>query len=218
MQDLANTSTLSNTIGAARLQATGSNVTVKGIVTNGSELGKYPLSSGRFLAGIAAYGTSLANVKLGDSILVSGTLTNYNQLLEISPVTSVTVINSNNAVPIPKEITIGQISSSYQGQLIKITNATFKSGGATIAKSSYTFQVGTDTSVVYASSTSVIGQVLPSGLCSITGILSQFNATDATKGFQILPRTMQDLAVTQVIQSATIAQARLQSVGKRNHC
>ena len=163
-------------ISTARAQATNTAVTVKGIVTNGSELGSIRyLQDGT--GGIAAYGTNLANVKLGDSILVTGTLTNYNQLLELSPVTTVTVINSNNTLPAPKVITISQISSTYQGQLIQINNTTFKKAGTTITKNTWTFQVGTDTSVtsvIYASSTSVIGQVLPTGTCSVVGILSRY--------------------------------------------
>ena len=130
----------------------GSVITVKGIVTNGSELGSI-----RYLqdatAGIAAYGTSVANVKLGDSITVTGTLANYNQLLEIQPITSLTIINSNNTVPAPKATTISQFSSANQGMLIQIVNAAFKNGGSPITKTSLTFQVGTDTSVIYASST-----------------------------------------------------------------
>src|SRR5687768_9089610 len=81
------------TIAQARSLATGSAVTVKGIVTSGAELGiiRY-LQDGT--AGITAYSTDLSNVLRGDSLLLTGILKNYNGLLEIDPVTSFTIINS----------------------------------------------------------------------------------------------------------------------------
>ena len=90
------------TIGAARAAgpaygATGSAITVTGIVTNGAELGAIRYFQDG-TGGVAAYGatgnpflTAFNNVKLGDSIVVSGTLVNYKGLLEINPITALTV-------------------------------------------------------------------------------------------------------------------------------
>ena len=74
------------TIAAARAATVGSNVTIRGIVLNGSELGNI-----RYVqdptGGISIYGTSLSTVNRGDSVIANGTLTSYNNLLEITPVT-----------------------------------------------------------------------------------------------------------------------------------
>ena len=64
----------------------GTVVTVKGIVTNGAELGIIRYFQDN-TAGIAAYGSLVTPIALGDSVTVTGTLKNYNQLLEIDPVT-----------------------------------------------------------------------------------------------------------------------------------
>ena len=72
-----------SSIAAARAQAINSTATVRGIVTNGSELGPIRYIQDN-VAGIAAYSPSqMANVVLGDSVEVTGTLKNYNGLLEI---------------------------------------------------------------------------------------------------------------------------------------
>ena len=78
----------SQDIATARLQGIGAVVTVSGIVTNGDELG--PI---RYIedvtAGLAIYDIStnnyLANTLRGDSITISGTLVDYNGLLEMNP-------------------------------------------------------------------------------------------------------------------------------------
>ena len=86
-------------IADARDASLGSTVTVKGIVTNGSELGDI-----RYLqdetAGIAAYPGSgsvggFDEVQVGDEIEVTGVLKDFNGLLEISPITSFNVLSSS---------------------------------------------------------------------------------------------------------------------------
>ena len=72
----------------ARQQGIGANVTVTGIVTNGDELGpiRY-IEDGT--AGLALYDLTtnllLSGCVRGDSITVSGTLVDYNGLLELNP-------------------------------------------------------------------------------------------------------------------------------------
>ena len=101
-------------IATVRAQPLGSTVTVRGIVTNGAELGKIRyLQDGT--AGIAAFpGTGSVpgfdtSVFPGDSIEVTGTLVSYHELLEISPITSFSIISSGNPLPKPKSIALVNI-------------------------------------------------------------------------------------------------------------
>ena len=70
-------------ITSARGAVVGSNVTVKGKIINGGELGSI-----RFMqdgvAGISIYGASLSTLNRGDSVIANGTLTSYNNLFEIN--------------------------------------------------------------------------------------------------------------------------------------
>jgi hypothetical protein len=77
-------------IGTVRTQALSSTVTFRGKVLNGSELGiiRYVQDG---TGGIGVYSSSIANVLRGDSIEVTGTLFDFNTLLEISPVSTFTV-------------------------------------------------------------------------------------------------------------------------------
>ena len=87
-----------NTILEARGMAIGTVVTVKGIVTNGPELGVIRYFQDN-TAGIAAYGSITSAAQRGDSVTITGTLKNYNQLLELDPTTNVTIRSTGNPVP-----------------------------------------------------------------------------------------------------------------------
>ena len=173
----------------------GQNVTVTGIVTNGDELGSIRYFEDG-TAGLAAYGSKLANVKRGDSILISGTLKDYNNLLEIDPVESVTIISSGNDLPTPKLITIDQISENYEGQLIQINNIEIENANGTFdGGKNYNFINGSEKGVFRTNTSSpIVGQVIPTGKINIVAICSQYSfyPNDTQSGYQLLPRTMDD--------------------------
>lgn len=104
------------TISEVRTQGTGS-VTTKGIVTSCSGTTAYIQDTE---AAICVYGSALT---VGDQVKVSGTLSTYKGLLEITSPT-VTVLSQNNAVT-PEVMTIAEINESEnQGWLVKIEDAT----------------------------------------------------------------------------------------------
>ncbi len=183
-----------NTILEARGMAAGTVVTVKGIATHGSELGiiRY-FQDGT--AGIAAYGATVGVVNRGDSITVTGTLKMYNQLLELDPLTNVTVRSTGNPVPDPIELTPAQIAEPYEAMLVKINNATFADAGGVFTQKKYLFTANGETGYIYVktSQTDIIGQPIPSGLVNITAVVSQFDYNSPTAGYQLLPRKMEDL-------------------------
>jgi len=176
-------------ISQARSRALGTSVTITGVVTNGSELGSI-----RYLqdstGALAAYGASqVSNISRGDSIVVTGVLKNYQNLLELDPVTSVTVVASGKALPAPVVLTPSQLGETYEGQLVRINDATFDLGGSTFGgNTSYTFTAGGQQGTVYIRSNHpLVGSIVPSGTVAIIGVLSQFQST-----YQILPRDGDD--------------------------
>jgi len=198
------------TIAAARAQApafntSGATVTVRGVVTNGPELGviRY-LQDGT--AGIAAYSPSMSNVRLGDSIIVTGVMKNYRGLIEFDPVSSFTVLAGNRPLPTPVNFAAGNFTAAfaeqYEGQLVRLNNLTSittLSGGAVSAFSSTTYNINGvtgQTAYINAASTGsdgLIGKPAPTGVFDAIGIMSQFtNTAPGNVGYQLLPRLYTD--------------------------
>ena len=180
----------------ARAQATGTVVTVRGVVTNGSELGKIRyLQDGT--AGIAAFpGTGSAanfesSVTKGDLIEVTGTLVSFSNLLEISPITSYTVISSNNTQPAPVNVDLDELTDELEGQLVRITCVNFDTpGSAVTGGGTYVLADGNGNTaqVYFRTGHPMAGTILPASSVNITAILSQYGSN-----FQLLPRTTADL-------------------------
>ncbi len=177
-------------INNARSFSIGSTVTITGVITNGAELGtiRY-LEDGT--AGIAAYGSTLASsVTRGDNVTITGTLKDYNGLLEIDPVSSFTINSSGNTLPTPQVFTPSQLGETTESELIQINGVVFAAGGSSFAgNTSYNFSASTESGVVYVRTGSpLVGQIIPTSAVTLIGISSQFNAQ-----YQVLPRDMGDL-------------------------
>ena len=188
-------------IDSARTLGVGATVTVKGIVTNGSELGGIRYFQDA-TAGIAAYSSSMSGVLRGDSILITGTIKDYNQLLEMDPVTSFTVLSSGNALPTPVVVTPGQIDETTEGELVKVNNAVFTTspGGTFASNTSYSFTANGQTSKVYIRSNHpLIGETVPSGPVNLIGIGTQHSYSGPNTGYQMLLRDTNDIENTSTI-------------------
>ena len=190
-----------NTILEARNMAVGSEVTVKGIVTNGAEFGVI-----RYLqdntAGIAAYGSATMEANRGDSVSVTGILKDYNQLLEIDPVSSFTVLSTGHPVPAPIVLTPGQIAEAYESRLIRINDAIFTDAGTLFTgNKKYEFTANGESGYIYVKSnqTDIVDQPIPSGKVNITAICSQFDYNNPNAGYQLLPRLIEDIEQTSSI-------------------
>jgi phosphatidylserine/phosphatidylglycerophosphate/cardiolipin synthase-like enzyme len=177
------------TIDAARQLPLGSIVTIRGIVTNGPELGLI-----RYLqdptAGIGLYSNSVASYVPGDSIEVTGTTVDFNGLLELSPITSATLISSSNPLPALQVFSPAQLDETNEGELVQINGVVFANGGSSVAGgASYNFSFGSETSSMYVRSNSpLVGEILPTGACNLIGIASQYQAN-----FQLLVRYAADI-------------------------
>lgn len=194
-----------NTIQDARNMAEGAVVTVKGIVTNGSELGIIRYFQDN-TAGIAAYGSAVGVVNRGDSVTITGTLKIYNQLIELDPLTSVIVRSSNNPVPEPLVLTPAQINETNESELVRVNNVQFSDAGGIFTQKKYQFSSNGETGYIYVKNnqTDIIGQPIPSGLVTLTAICSQFDYADPDAGYQLLPRTIADIEIASSIYLNTV--------------
>ncbi len=171
-------------------------VTVKGIVTNGSELGSI-----RYLqdstAGIAAYGSQVSNIKRGDSVTITGTVKSYNELLELDPITNIVIRSSGNPLPAPIVLTPDQISEKYESRLVKVNKVVFSNAGQTFAgNKKYTFTSDGQTGYAYIKKgQDLVGTIIPSAQVSLTAICSQYDYSNPNKGYQLLPRDLNDIFV-----------------------
>lgn len=180
-------------IADARLLPLNTTVTVKGLVMNGDELGNV-----RYLydgtAAIAVFNADLANdTATGDSLQVTGTLTDYNSLLEMVSGTgfAYNVINSGNPLPEPVSIdpAIG-FTEDYEGRLVRFENLQFTTpGNFSTASTNYNVIDGNGSSheVRIYQSTNIVGTPIPTEYLNLVGIMSQFTTT-----YQLLPRGLSD--------------------------
>ncbi len=212
------------TIAAARAQQPANNatagptVTVRGVATNGPELGAIRYFQDG-TAGIAAYGGSsgtaaavaatLNAVQGGDSILVTGQLKQFYGLLEMDPITSVTVLAGHRPVA-PVVFAAGNISAAfaeqYEGQLVRIngiSSITTSAGTPVASFASTAYRINNDPATplfVNAGSNGpngLIGKPAPSGTYDAVGLISQHmaantGAVSTTVGYQLLPRLYAD--------------------------
>ena len=174
-------------------------VTVTGIITNGSELG-----SVRYLqdetGGIALYPGSNWNSQdfvpqPGDEVSITGTLSMFANLLEVGPsISQLDLLSTSNPLPEPVVLTPNQLNESYEGQIVQINGVNFADGGSVFGSSTYGFtNIDGEDGIIYANANSnLIGELVPLGTIDVIGILSQFSFADPNDGYQILPRSMAD--------------------------
>jgi len=186
-------------ISAARALPLGSTVTVNGIVTSGIEFGtiRY-MQDGT--GGIAIFSSSLAVTQRGDNVTVTGITSDYQNLLEVTPVSGWILNSSSNPSPVPVIITPLQLAENVESELVQINNVTFNNGGAFFqGNSSYNFTANGETGVVYIrSSNPLVGEVIPSSGITLYGICSQFG-----NQYQMLPRGLSDLVSSSSISITT---------------
>ena len=188
-------------------------VTTRGVVTTSQEFGGVISYFQSNTAGLVCYDTSVThNVLRGDSIQVTGTLTQYNGLSELTPVTQYTVFAHNKTVA-PKVVTPSIIRNptgeQYEGMLIKIAGVTqIKTTAGVVATqwtvtgtgTNYRLFVGSDSCDIriYGSS-NIANTTIPPYPFTIVAEQSQFKSTSPyNSGYQILPRALTDIIVTDV--------------------
>jgi len=187
---------------------TGGTVTVAGIATNGQEFGNLRyMQDGT--GGISAYGALVATVNKGDSILVTGTLSNYNSLIEIE-VTSVTIVSTGNPLPAPIVFSASEISSAfaeaYESQLVQVNGVTSITSAKGAAVTTFAGNTGYDIDGVYAEevyikngstgANGIVGASVPTGTFDVIGIMSQYSSTNTATGYELTPRLYNDFILS----------------------
>ena len=187
----------SQDIATARLQGAGATVTVTGVITNGNELG--PI---RYIedatAGLAIYEPTVMDSTIrGQEITVTGVLVDYNGLLEMQPVNSLSINSSGNTVS-PQVVTPLQIGEATEGELIQIDNVIFNNGGALFTVGTHDFNSNGETGKIYIKAGSPLeNSMIPMGVVTLIGISSQYTfSVPANDGYQILPRDSADIIQT----------------------
>lgn len=80
--------------------------------------------------GIAIFSSSLNSTVRGDNVTVTGVTTQYQNLLEITPVLW-NLNSSGTPFPTPVLATPSQLNENYESILIQINNVTFTNPGVT---------------------------------------------------------------------------------------
>ncbi len=142
-------------------------------------------------AGVCVY-NSLKTGDIGDSIVVSGTVSEYFTLTEITDVGYIYNFKNTDSIS-PIVVTTAEIGEDLEGMLVTIKNVTFNNAGASITDSntSFTFSDGNGSCVLYSAWNSrLVGQSIPGNSVNLTGIVSEYNGT-----YQILARDFDDFSV-----------------------
>jgi len=206
-------------IAAARTFAQGASVTVKGLVTNGSTLGPIRYIQDN-TAGIPIYDPNNTNpLNIGDSISVTGVMSEFNGLIQIGAPTTINVISTGNSTPDPKVVLTSAIGLSNESELIRVNGVTFNNGGTPWSVGTHNFTDGSSNSgVIYLrSGHPLVGTNIPLSSVDLVGISSQFSGTP-----QVLPRDANDMIltssffVTETVSVANITQTTLDISFKTN--
>jgi phosphatidylserine/phosphatidylglycerophosphate/cardiolipin synthase-like enzyme len=185
-------------IAQARDLAVGTVVTVRGIVTNGSELGgiRY-MQDGT--GGIAAFpgtgSTSGFSPQRGTDISVTGPLKLFNGLLEIDPVQAFTVHSTNNPLPVPQLIEPNGMGESTESELVRINGCAIQGAGGTFTSGTIGFASNSQSGNLFLrSGHPLIGNTIPAGIVDLIGLVSQFSSsTPPVGGYQLLLRNSADI-------------------------
>ncbi len=174
----------------------GSVVTLRGIATNGEELGiiRYMQDA---TGGIAVYPAALDgftdDVNRGTDFEVTGELKIYNGLLELDPITSYTVFSNGNDLPAPIEGDPTLVNEENESKLLKINGVKFDaSGDFAVGTYSFTSVSTGESAQIYVRAGHPLvenGVQIPLATVNLTGISSQFNS------YQMLLRDEADIEI-----------------------
>ena len=185
---------------------------VQGVVTVSDQYGG-PAYIQDDSAGIAVFANDFSNgVNVGDRVTVRGELTVYRGLLEISSTSMSFFVHDTGNVVTPKEMSLetlqdSSVAEAHEGMLLHmhwLTWADTSSLGldSNWASGSYGFTIKAaqgqgNTFDVRVDNSTDINQLAdaPDGIFDMVAVMGQYHATDPYGGFQLLPRSVDDIAL-----------------------
>lgn len=182
-------------------------VTVRGVVTVANEFGS-PSYLQDNSGGMSIFGSSFSTaVQLGDEVLVSGTVTQFNGLNQLESPTLHGIISTGNPVE-PLLSTPSQLNNdgiggveNFEGRLVRLNGVLVTElNGSSVTNWAYKnyLLIGTSPSdtvqVRIDNNTQIIGMPAPAGRFDIVGVLSQFKSSlPFIGGYQLMPRIPEDI-------------------------
>ena len=189
-------------VGTARDQGDGATVTVQGTVTRSAgaftylqdETGGLTIrqTSGAFFDAVAS-----GAIRPGSVVRVTGTLSQFNGLLQISggALEDFEVVGTAE-VPAPQDVTLAELAANgeaYEGELVRVFDVTFPDESFQFeAATTYTVTDPSDDSgavtvrVPNADDGTLDGGDFFGNPAIVTGVVGQFSSTDPDAGYQIL--------------------------------
>jgi phosphatidylserine/phosphatidylglycerophosphate/cardiolipin synthase-like enzyme len=188
----------------------GTLVTVRGIVTVANQFGS-PSYIQDNSGGISIFGLNFStSVQIGDEVLVSGTVTQFNGLNQLEFPTLHSIISSGNYVePIitePFQLNgdgVGGVEN-YEGRLVRLNGILVTElNGSPISNWEYknyrlTGSAPNDiVDIRVDNNTQIIGTPAPASRFDVVGVLSQYiTSPPLIGGYQVMPRLMEDIIST----------------------
>ncbi|MFZ1281173.1 MAG: phospholipase D-like domain-containing protein [Ignavibacteriaceae bacterium] len=184
--------------------------TISGIVTSSNQIGTAgPATIQDITGGMAIYGSAFAGqVAIGDSVTVTGTLTHYNGLAEVSAtISGFSFVNHSSGNYFDTTIvTLSQIANQqwsgfeeFESRLIRINNVTISGGtGVFVGNTNYNLTDASTTLTqglrIDSDVSSIVGTTIPTSPVDLIGVLAQYdNAAPFSSGYQLMPRFVFDI-------------------------
>ncbi len=205
-------------IAEARELGVGATVSIKGIVTVGTEFGNIRYMQDE-TAGIAIFNpATLSSVVRGDSLILTGEVGEFQGLMQIieTPAFEYSVINSDNEMPEPVVITLdgAGYDLDHEAELVQVVNVFYPAAGESFAGNT-NYEIndgGTIQEIRIDADTDIPGTEIPGNDHTVVGVMSQFQGN-----FQLMPRDLEDLGLQgTVVEPGTvipIGEARLKPIG-----
>ncbi|NJW54739.1 DUF5689 domain-containing protein, partial [Salinimicrobium oceani] len=134
--------------------------------------------------------TEADKFEIGDKVRVTGTRAVYNELIQLSDLETVELMDEPNTPIEPKEITLAELEN-YRGQLVKISDMRFPDPGQLffgnanylVSDASGEAELRIDSDVE-----ALVGKVQPETCAEVVGVVGRYNNIN-----QLLPRMLEDL-------------------------
>jgi hypothetical protein len=192
-----------STIAAARTLGVGNAVTIRGTVTRAKGAFTYLQDETAGLTVRQAAGAffdevTLGTISTGTQLEITGTLSEFRQLLQINAVDLTSYTNlGQGTVPAAQVVTLSEIETNgeaYEGELVRVNTVVINPNGAVDFAPATSYAVsdaGSPTSPVVvrvpnAADSDVDGTPIPTANANVVAVVGQFNTADPTAGYQLL--------------------------------